>query len=118
MQFQKSEQTLKQSSAVATVFCIQGEVTKGSGFDNLKNELANQSPEKRDFVILDMGDVYYINSSGMGALLSIFNGDRKLAQKFTIVNLQPHVAKVFLDLNLFKILRYFDSLETALEKLD
>lgn len=42
---------------------------------------------------------------------------REKVLSFSIVNLQPQVARVLLNFQLFRLMRYFDTWQTALENL-
>ena len=87
-------------------------------FENLTKELMDQPLENRKHVIFDMEDVYYINSSGLGALIAIYHSVRGKTESFAVVNLQPQVARIMLNFQLFNLLKYFDSWETAIDSLN
>jgi anti-sigma B factor antagonist len=117
MLFETSEKTLQQLEDKAVIFHLSGELTQGRSLEEFKQEIQQQSPECKRHVIFDMGAVYYINSTGLGALIEIYRMYREKVLSFSIVNLQPQVARVLLNFQLFRLMRYFDTWQTALENL-
>ncbi len=117
MLFETSEKTLQQIEDKAVIFHLSGELTQGRSLEEFKQEIQQQSPECKRHIIFDMGAVYYINSTGLGALIEIYRTYQNRVLSFSIVNLQPQVARVLLNFQFFRLMRYFDTWQTAVENL-
>ena len=67
-------------------------------------------------VIIDLGEVNYINSIGLGALVSALTTVRKVNGDIRLACLDRNVIKVFMITRLVQIFEIYDSVDQALIK--
>lgn len=68
-------------------------------------------------ILLDMQDVGFIDSSGVGAILGRYKRIAQNGGKLFVVNLEPHSKRIFELAGLLKVLTVYQSEEQALELL-
>ncbi|MGI6035782.1 MAG: STAS domain-containing protein [Limnochordia bacterium] len=73
--------------------------------------------ERLSSLILDLGKVDFIDSSGLGAILGRYKRIRQRGGKLLLVNAQPQVQKILELSGLDKIMPLFPNAERALEHL-
>ncbi len=78
------------------------------------NDVINQGVTK---AIVDIEDVRYINSSGIGVLITILTKFRNKGGEIVLVNPSEHVKKLLIITKLQAIFTIVDSKEQAKEKL-
>ncbi|HNX91858.1 MAG TPA: STAS domain-containing protein [Candidatus Omnitrophota bacterium] len=61
-------------------------------FQNKMTDALRSCPET---IVIDMEDVYYINSSGLGTILSAYRELKKHNGHIILTHLQPQIKKVF-----------------------
>ncbi|GAB6188874.1 STAS domain-containing protein [Marinitoga arctica] len=61
--------------------------------------------------VIDMSAVSYIDSAGLGAIVSLLKESRNLKKELILVGLQPQVRKVFEMTKLDKIVKIIDTIE-------
>lgn len=69
------------------------------------------------FCVADISDVRYINSSGIGVLITILTKFRNKGGELYIVNPSEHVKKLLIITKLLAIFNVVSSIEDALEKI-
>ena len=67
--------------------------------------------------VIDMTDVSYIDSSGIGTLLSIYKNTKARSGNLVVVGLNPRLKKLFDMLGLSKILKTVDDVDEGLKEL-
>jgi len=78
--------------------------------DELKNEFNSLMAKKIYNIGIDLSDVAYIDSSGLGAFLSVIKEIRNNDGKMLLFNLSESVRKI---LNLTRLTSFFDISESA-----
>jgi anti-sigma B factor antagonist len=63
--------------------------------EEMKNNLTNMINEKPTDILLDCAQLTYLDSSGLGALVNVLKQVKEEGHSVTIVNLKPHIAKIF-----------------------
>jgi anti-anti-sigma factor len=76
---------------------------------------AAQQPNRP--VILDMSNVRFVPSTGLGALIGLMRSLKKDGHRFMLVNLQPDVRTALAITHLDKLLEIHPSFEDALSRL-
>lgn len=71
--------------------------------DNLKSELHALIDEKKADIVLDCTSLKYIDSTGLGVLVSALKKVREADRHISITNLKPYIAKIFTLTGLNKI---------------
>jgi len=85
-------------------------------FDKKLDLVLEASPKT---LVIDMSDVYYISSSGIGVVLRAYREmGKKKTGKVIITNLQPHVRKVFDILKALPDQAVFSSMQEVDKYLD
>ena len=61
----------------------------------LKNAVEEHIVDKATILVVNLEDVSYVDSSGIGTLIKTFNHIENLGGNFVIANLKPIIEKVF-----------------------
>lgn len=93
-----------------------GEVDASSSIhlDNAMREAINQDPD----IIVDLSELAYISSAGLGVFMSYLQELEAKEQKFVICGLNDKVLEVFQILGLDQLLIIKDNEEEARKQLD
>lgn len=81
----------------------------------LKDTIRQRLSERRVHLVLDMEKVTFINSSGLGALISALRDVRLSSGRIVLCNLKPYIEEIFTLTGLTKV---FDCYGTAAESLE
>ena len=82
----------------------------------LRDTLREQAMSRTTpFVVIDLQDCTYIDSSGLGLLVAVRNSLDKVQGTFRLCSLMPIVLKLFDQTNLTNYFQVFTSRETALD---
>ena len=114
MQVSKSQKLINNAQETAVIFQVEGELSAGRDFEKFRKELMDEIRSGHRHAILDLGGVFYINSTGIGSLVAINREVSEMNGTLMIVNLHQALAQVFLSLNLFKMFRYYENVDTAI----
>ncbi len=68
-------------------------------------------------VILDLGKLTFMDSSGIGAIMGRFRNVQKLNGKLALVGIGPHIKKILDMSGILKVIDAYDNVETALNKM-
>lgn len=99
----------------AVVVAAQGEVDLYSS-PELRHEIAHWAQKKMRSLIVDLGAVTYMDSSGIATLVEGLQLARRYGGKFRIARPGPSIQEVLRFAHLDKIFPIFDSVEEALER--
>lgn len=81
-------------------------------------DLANNAIQKQIIkCVIDMGNVKYINSSGIGVLITLLTKFRNQDGELFIVNPSGHIKKLLVITKLMAIFKVADTVEEALNQL-
>jgi anti-sigma B factor antagonist len=97
----------------AVVVTVEGEVDLYSS-PGLRNEIVHWAQEKMLSLIIDLGAVTYMDSSGIATLVEGFQLTKRNGRKFNIVRPGPSIQEVLRFAHLDKILPIFNTVEEAL----
>jgi anti-sigma B factor antagonist len=98
------------------VLHVVGRITQGEGAQALRDALVGlgaKSPEGR--IILDLAGVQYIDSTGMGELVSGYIKAQRTGQRIVLSGLSEKVREVFELTKLRSIFDVYDGVESAKE---
>jgi anti-sigma B factor antagonist len=87
------------------VLHLQGPITLGEGTDRFRKLIRHMLEQGRKKVVLNMSEVYYIDSSGLGELIAAHNAIRQNGGKLKLMNLTKRVQDVVM---LTKVHRLFE----------
>src|SRR5580692_2886273 len=93
-------------------------VTRLSGklsLETVHNFIQTLRPEPAEHLVLDMSGVSFMDSAGIGALVSLFVHRRNLGKSFAIARLTQQGMAVLQVAGLTKLLPNFPTVEAALE---
>lgn len=71
--------------------------------DSLKSELHSLIDEKKADIVLDCTSLKYIDSTGLGVLVSALKKVKEAEKQIRIISLKPYIAKIFTLTGLDKI---------------
>jgi anti-sigma B factor antagonist len=89
-----------------------------AAIERMQAEVAAALAQKSNLpVILDMSNVSFVPSTGLGALVSLMRTIKKEGRRFMLVGLQPDVRTALAVTHLDKVLEIYPSFEDALNRL-
>ena len=97
-----------------TILDMDGKVTIGEGSVALRNTIRRLLGEGKTKILLNLGGVGYIDSSGIGELVSIFTAVNKEGGTLKLLNLTQKIQDL---LAITKLLTVFDVFENEGEAL-
>ncbi len=92
-------------AGAVTVVDFSGRITLGDGSALLRKTLRDLLEEKRTRIVLNLGDVDYIDSSGIGELVSGFTSVKNRGGELKLLNLTKKVHDL---LQITKLYTVFD----------
>jgi len=93
---------------------LEGRLDASSAKD-LKEKVGALVQEKRLNLVIDMAAIDFIDSSGLGSLVSSLRSVNKLGGNIKIASLQDHVRAIFELTRLHRIFEIFDEREDAIK---
>lgn len=106
LKFSKKDNTI--------VVVMSGELDHHSA-ENVRIKIDNKIDEfGSKNLIFDFSDVNFMDSSGIGIILGRYKKINEYGGKVAIVNLRPHIKRVFELGGLFKIIKEYESVEEAI----
>jgi anti-sigma B factor antagonist len=100
----KMTTSIRQASAV-TVVDISGRIELGGESAALREMVSDLLSKGHTQILLNLGDVHYIDSSGLGALVSAFTTVRKQGGQLKLLNLTNKVREL---MQITKLYAVFD----------
>lgn len=97
------------------VLALEGEIMGGDETRPLQDRVYRAIRESRIFVVLDMKDVSWINSSGLGALMACLTTLRGSGGDLRLARVSDRVRRPITITRLDQVLMMFDSVEEALK---
>lgn len=79
-----------------------GEVTAES-CSELREEIMNLSTRKPKEIVIDLAEVPFIDTSGLGVIVGLRTHTKKFGSTLTLINPQPRVMQVFRLTQLWKL---------------
>ena len=97
------------------VIAVQGEVDLYAS-PRLRDEIVRWTRKRTPSLIIDLGGITYMDSSGIATLVEGLQLTRRYGGRFGIARPSPSISEVLRFAHLEKILRTFSSVEEALER--
>jgi anti-sigma B factor antagonist len=88
-----------------TILDVSGKITLGEGTAALRNEVRNLLKDGHKKILLNLGDVSYVDSSGIGELVSAFTTTSNQGGALKLLNLTKKLHEL---LGITKLLTVFD----------
>ena len=82
---------------------------------DLKEGINNKIEDGNNWLLINLSDVPYMDSAGLGVLVSGLKNTNRKNGDLRVYGLQPDVKNIFELTRLNKVFQIFDSEETALE---
>ena len=82
-----------------------------------KDEINRYLKKEIDNLVLDFKAIDFIDSSGIGAILSIYKKIEKKGGEIVIINISPTLKRIFELSGVLNIIEFYSSRVEALEKL-
>ena len=101
-------------SGDVVVLELHGKITIGEGDVMLRKTIKEQVEKGEKNLLLDMKDVKYMDSSGIGELVSSFTSVRNAGGALKLANLQTRVLDLLQLTALITVFEIFDSQEDAI----
>jgi anti-sigma B factor antagonist len=96
------------------VLDIAGRITLGEGSSTLRESLRAMTATRDAKVLLNLEDVTYIDSSGIGELVSGFTNLQELGGQLKLLNLTKRVKDLLQITKLYTVFEVFDDEATAI----
>ena len=74
---------------------LKGNLNMYSSVDSMNNFEKHIATEKGGEIVLDMEELVYMDSSGVGVLIKLLNYCKDQGKKTSIANLKPAIEKIF-----------------------
>jgi anti-sigma B factor antagonist len=97
-----------------TILDLRGNLTIGSGEEELTVLITRLLKEGQTHLLLNMADVPFIDSSGIGGLIKSFSRVKSVGGKLKLLNPSQTARQLLSITGLLSILEVFDDEETAL----
>lgn len=87
---------------------VSGRITLGDGASTLRDTLRTMPRETHKKILLNLGDASYIDSSGLGVLVSAFASITSQGGQLKLLNLTKRVRDLLLITKLLTVFEVFD----------
>ena len=96
-------------TADATILDLAGRITLGEGLGELRDSIREAISGARKHIVLNLADVTYIDSSGLGQLIGSYASVTDRGGDMKLVNLQKRVSDL---MQITKLLTVFETYNT------
>ncbi len=100
------------------VLQLSGDIMGGKDYDTFTNEVKKLIEEGHVDLVLDLNKVRYINSTGLGILVSGLTTLKKNMGQMKICNLSDRIDRLFSVTSLTTVFATYESLEEALASFE
>lgn len=98
-----------------TVLHFMGPITLGKGTCMLRDVIHDTLASGKKKILLNMADVYYIDSSGLGELVAAFNTVDRQGGKLKLMKLTKRVQDVVQLTKVYRLFEVFQDEDTAVQ---
>jgi anti-sigma B factor antagonist len=95
------------------VLHLQGPITLGQATQTLRQLIHDAVASGRTKIVLNMGEVYYIDSSGLGELVAACASAQRNGSKVKLMKLAPRVQDVVQLTRLYQVIEVFPDEDSA-----
>ena len=105
-------QIAERESGAVTVLDLSGKITLGEGDTLLKDKLHSLLHQGKKKVLLNLGDVQYVDSAGLGAIVSAYTTMTREGGSLKLVNVTKRLQDL---LSITKLLTVFETFDSEAE---
>jgi anti-sigma B factor antagonist len=98
-----------------SVLDISGKIVLGEGDGQVRDRIKDLLSDGQRKILLNLGDVTYIDSAGLGALISSYTTTKREGGSLKLMNLTKRIQDL---LAITKLITVFDTYDTEAEALD
>ena len=107
-------QIAERETGSVMVLDLSGKITMGQGDTLLKDKLHSLLHQNKKNVLLNLGDVQYVDSAGLGALVSAYTTVTREGGSLKLVNVTKKLQDLLSITKLLTVFETFDSEDEAL----
>src|SRR5262245_24503163 len=97
-----------------TVLDLAGKITIGEGSVQLREAVRRLLDDGKKKILLNLGDVAYVDSSGIGELVSSYTTTNNQGGQLKLLNLTKKIQDLLMITKLLTVFETFDNEQTAL----
>ena len=97
-----------------TILDLKGKITLGEGDEALKDKINSLVHQDRRRILLNLGDVPYVDSAGLGEIVRTYTTVSRQGGQLKLVNLTKRITDL---LSITKLLTVFETFDTEAEAL-
>lgn len=98
-----------------TLLDLIGKVTIGEGSVQLRDAVSRLLDSGRNRIVLNLGGVTYVDSSGIGELVSRFTTTKNTGGKLKLLNLPKKIKDLLMITKLLTVFEIYEDEQSALE---
>ena len=98
-----------------TILDLKGKVTLGEGDEVLKDKINSLIHQDRKRILLNFGDVPYIDSAGLGEIVRTYTTVSRQGGQLKLVNLTKRITDLLSITKLLTVFETFDNEQEALK---
>jgi anti-sigma B factor antagonist len=98
-----------------TILDLKGKITLGEGDEALKDKVGSLANQGRLRIVLNLAEVPYIDSAGLGGVVSTYTTISRQGGQLKLVNLTKRITDLLSITKLLTVFETFDSEEEALK---
>jgi anti-sigma B factor antagonist len=107
-------QIAERETGSVTVLDLSGKITLGDGDTLLKDKLHSLLHQGKKQVLLNLGDVNYVDSAGLGALVSAYTAVTREGGSLKLANITRKLQDLLSITKLLTVFETFDSEDEAI----
>jgi anti-sigma B factor antagonist len=100
------------------VLHLQGPITLGQATQRLRDLIQTALDNGKKNILLNMAEVFYIDSSGLGELVAAYTTAARRGAKLKLMKLSPRVQDVVQLTKVYRIFEVFNDQDTAVRSFD
>ena len=98
-----------------TILDLKGKITLGAGDEALKERVKSLAHQGRRRILLNLADVPYIDSAGLGGVVSTYTTISSQGGQLKLVNLTKRITDLLSITKLLTVFETFDSEDEAVQ---
>ena len=98
-----------------TILDLSGKITIGEGSVQLRESVRRLLDEGKKKILLNLGDISYVDSSGIGELVSSYTTTNNNGGQLKLLNLTKKIRDLLMITKLLTVFETFDSEEAAVK---